>query len=409
MTAFSSLPADIVLPSVLALVLLLVQLPAVLILLSRLVLGPLRQLPLEPRRSTPDQIGKVSVVVPTLNEAERITPCLTGLTRQGYEVREIIVVDSRSQDGTVDLVKAAQRTDPRFRVMTDDPLPADWVGRPWALHNGFLYSSEHSEWILGIDADTQPQPGLVSSLISTAEAQGYDLLSASPQFILQYPGEFWLQPALLITLVYRFGAAGSTLTGSERILANGQCFLIRRSLLTDLGGYTSARRSFCDDVTLARYAAQHGAKVGFLDGSKVLKVRMYEGAVETWREWGRSLDLKDASSPGQKWGDLWFLLMVQGIPLIATLLLTSFVLQGYTSVPILTAVGINGLLVFIRIALLWGIAPTYARPTKAFWAFWFSPLADPLAVLRIFLSSVHTPTRWRGRVYGESHGKQSTE
>ncbi|MBD2465951.1 glycosyltransferase [Oscillatoria sp. FACHB-1407] len=403
--AFGSLPADVLLPSGLALFLLLVQLPAVLILLSRLILGPLRQPPLEPRRTTPNQIGKVSVVVPTLNEAKRITPCLQGLTRQGYEVREVIVVDSRSQDGTVDLVKSAQQTDPRFRVMTDDPLPQDWVGRPWALHNGFLYSSEHSEWILGIDADTQPQPGLVSSLIATAEAQGYDLVSASPRFILQYPGEFWLQPALLVTLIYRFGATGSTVDSPERILANGQCFLIRRSLLVDLGGYSSARRSFCDDVTLARYAAQQGAKVGFLDGSKVLKVRMYEGAAETWREWGRSLDLKDASSPGQKWGDLWFLLMVQGLPLIATLLLGWLFLQGHTSLPVLVALGLNSFLVLIRFALLFGIAPTYDRPAPNFWAFWLSPLADPLAVLRIFLSSVQTPTRWRGRVYGESYGK----
>jgi dolichol-phosphate mannosyltransferase len=32
--------------------------------------------------------------------------------------------------------------------------------------------------------------------------------------------------------------------------------------------------------------------------------------------------------------------------------------------------------------------------------FWLSPLADPLAVLRIILSAIHTPTQWRGRQYG---------
>lgn len=400
----SSLPTDFFL-STLAVVCLLVQLPAVFILLSRLLQAPLRQPPIEPRRSTPDQLGKISIVVPTLNEAHRIQPCLGGLTHQGYEVREIIVVDSRSQDGTVDLVKAAQQRDPRFRVMTDDPLPQDWVGRPWALHNGFLHSSEQSEWILGIDADTQPQPGLASSLIATAEAQGYDLLSASPQFILKYPGEFWLQPALLVTLVYRFGATGAALAGAERILVNGQCFLIRRSLLSAIGGYTSARRSFCDDVTLARYAAQQGAKVGFLDGSQIFKVRMYEGALETWHEWGRSLDLKDASLPGQKWGDLWFLLMVQGLPLLLTLGWAGAIAQGYLTLPILAALGVNALLVLIRFALLGGIISAYDRSSSSgFWAFWLSPLADPLAVLRIFLSSIQTPTRWRGRVYGDSHG-----
>ena len=42
---------------------------------------------------------------------------------------------------------------------------------------------------------------------------------------------------------------------------------------------------------------------------------MYEGAAQTWKEWGRSLDLKDASSTAQLWGDLWLLLAVQGFPL----------------------------------------------------------------------------------------------
>jgi dolichol-phosphate mannosyltransferase len=367
--------------------LVLVQLPAIAILLSRLLQGPGRQPPLSPRQPTSDLLGKVSIVVPTLNEVERIGPCLDGLSHQGYEVREIIVVDSCSQDGTVDLVKAAQQRDPRFRLMTDDPLPSGWVGRPWALHNGFLASSEGSEWILG-------------SLVSTAIAQGYDLVSLSPQFILKSAGEFWLQPALLMTLVYRFGPAGAATDSSERVMANGQCFLCRRSLLTDLGGYTSARSSFCDDVTLARYAASRGAKVGFLDGAKLLQVRMYEGVAETWREWGRSLDLKDASSVAQKWGDLGFLLAVQGLPLIALLGLAALVAAGYNSLPVLLALALNAILVIMRIALLWAIAPSYARTsTQGKWAFWLSPLADPAAVLRILLSSLRTPTQWRGRSY----------
>lgn len=381
--------------------LLLLQVPATLILLSRLLKGPFRQPPVSPLSSTPDLVGAVSVVVPTLNEAKRISPCLAGLSRQSYEVREVIVVDSYSQDATPDLVKATQKKDPRFRLINDDPLPEDWVGRPWALHNGFLYSSEQSEWILGIDADTQPQPGLVAGLVKTAEKQGYDLVSLSPQFILQFPGEWWLQPALLMTLLYRFDPAGTANQSPERVMANGQCFLCKRSVLAALGGYTSARSSFCDDVTLARYAAFQGYKVGFLDGAKVIKVRMYEGAAQTWSEWGRSLDLKDAASFSQILGDLWVLLSVQALPLLIvfTYLLISpfFFLSAF---PFQLLLGLNIFLLVIRFALLLAIAPSYDRTqSKSNWAFWLSPLADPLAFLRILLSSLHTPTQWRGRSY----------
>lgn len=385
---------------------LLLQLPAVAILMSRLVKGPSRRPPLEPQSPTPDLIGACSVVVPTLNEADRISPCLGGLTRQSYEVREVIVVDSDSTDGTAELVKAVGQTDPRFRLVNDDPLPTGWVGRPWALHTGFLESSEESEWILGIDADTQPAPGLVASLLKTAIAEGYDLISLSPQFILKYPGELWLQPALLMTLVYRFGPTGTGAESSERVMANGQCFLCRRSVLVQLGGYTSARSSFCDDVTLARFAASQGFKVGFLDGAKVIKVRMYEGMAETWKEWGRSLDLKDASSTGQIWGDLWLLLAVQGLPLP---ILFSYLLLlpslSFSVSPLVWLLGLNLFLVAIRVALCGAIASSYDRSqAMAGWMLWLSPLADPLAFWRILLSTMSRPTQWRGRSYESVRG-----
>lgn len=385
----------------LALGLLLIQVPATAVLLSRLVKGPSRQPPIEPCLATPELLAQVSVIVPTLNEAERISPCLAGLTRQSYEVREVIVVDSNSQDGTPNLVKATQQQDPRFCLLTDDPLPTGWVGRPWALHNGFLHSSSRCEWVLGMDADTQPSPGLVSSLVKTAQAEGYDLVSLSPQFILKYPGECWLQPALLVTLIYRFESAGVQTQVAERVMANGQCFLCRRSVLAQMGGYTSARSSFCDDVTLARNIAARGFKVGFLDGAKVLKVRMYEGALQTWQEWGRSLDLKDASATAQLWGDLWLLLAVQGLPLVVVI---SYLLASpdYLSPPLLLLIAVNLFLLTIRFALLSAIAPSYDRTqAKGGWLFWLSPLADPLAVLRIFLSAFRTPTQWRGRSYAQ--------
>ena len=377
--------------------LLIAQIPAVLLLLSRMMRGPFRHPPLKPKLSKCDRPNTVSVVVPTLNEVERLSPCLEGLRAQDSTLREVLVVDSRSTDGTGNLVVAAKAKDDRFQLMEDPLLPSDWVGRPWALHNGFLATSPDSEWVLGIDADTQPQPGLIASLVEVAEKGNYDLISLSPRFILKKPGEIWLQPALLMTLVYRFGAAGETGNDANRVMANGQCFLCRRSLLVALDGYTTARSSFCDDVTLARNAAAQGAKVAFLDGAKVLKVRMYDGMAETWREWGRSLDLKDAAEPGQVWADLIFLGLVQGLPLVLLAVASGLWLSGMTTLTVLGLFVTNLVLVVMRFALLLAIAPSYdLRSATGKWLFWLSPFADPAAVYRIFLSSTRQPKQWRG-------------
>lgn len=384
-----------------SLITLLFQGVATLILLSRLLPGARRTPPLTPQPDKPHFANRVSAIIPTLNEAERIKPCLAGLARQGAELREVIVVDSNSQDATPSIVKAQAQIDSRFNIINDPPLPPEWVGRPWALHNGFLNISAQSEWILGVDADTIPQAGLIAGLLTIAEERKYDLISLAPQFILQYPGEWWLQPALLVTLLYRFDSAGVDAANPQRVMANGQCFFCRRSVLDALDGYSSAASSFCDDVTLARNIAAAGYKVGFLDGAKLIKVRMYEGAKETWQEWGRSLDLKDAADPLQVWSDWLFLLLVQGIPL--PLLITALVLLnwGYGSITLLVLLGLNIFLLLLRLIILVAIASSYqpSPSSRNSWLFWLSPLADPLAVLRIFLSSVKTPTQWRGRVY----------
>ncbi|MEM8640152.1 MAG: glycosyltransferase family 2 protein [Cyanobacteria bacterium P01_G01_bin.54] len=388
--------------SALALIYLLLSGPFILLFLARLAKGARRRPPIAPQTPCPETNDTVTpnvvtVVVPTLNEAARLSPCLEGLQQQGTELREVLVVDSRSQDGTGALVQAAATEDERIRLLTDDPLPPGWVGRQWALDFGFRQSNAQSDWILGIDADTRPQPGLIAGLLAVAIAENYDVVSLSPQFILQLPGEWWLQPALLMTLLYRFESSGVDATNPERVMANGQCFLCKREVLVAMDGYTVAQGSFCDDVTLARAIAARGYKVGFLDGRRVLQVRMYEGLRETWTEWGRSLDLKDAASPGQVWSDFWLLCCTQALPLWWVLIAAGLWGSGIQTLPIALLGGVNGFLLLIRVALLGAIAPCYAG-SKPLW-FWLSPLADSLAVLRIGLSSSRQPKQWRGREY----------
>ena len=368
-----------------------VQGAALALLLVRLWPGRRRLPPVAP--AAEGEAGAVTIVVAALNEAHRISPCLDGLVAQGPVVREILIVDSGSDDGTVELVRAAMARDSRIRLLRDDPLPSGWVGKVWALQHGLQHAS--GEWVLGIDADTMPHPALAGGALAAALVYRYDAVSFAPRFRMSTAAERWLQPALLVTLVYRFGAAGTDADG-ERVMANGQCFLARRSTLLAAGGYSSARRSFCDDVTLARHLARAGHRVGFLDGSRLYDVRSYSSARETWREWGRSLDLKDATSTWRQWTDVVFLIVVQGLTLPALLaMLVAWWLGAAASVlaPLLAT---SVALLAVRMLLQRALAPSYHERGVAFW---LSPLADPLAALRIFLSTLHTPKRWRGREY----------
>lgn len=373
--------------------LLVAQLAALIVLVMRLLPGRGRRPPVSP---VPEGVTgtSVSVVVATLNEARRIAPCLEGLHRQGAPLLEVIVVDSRSTDGTPELVQEMAARDDRFRLVNDPPLPDDWIGKVWALEHGL--GEARGEWVLGVDADTEPQAGMVAGAVRAAAEAGYELVSFSPRFAGQSAAEQWLQPAMLLTLVYRFGAAGAREpVRPDRVMANGQCFLAKREVLRRHGGYAPARRSFSDDVTLARHYAALGVRVGFLDGSRLYLVRAYESVGEMWREWGRSLDLRDAASRIRQWGDVVFLLLAQGLPV---LVLLAFVVAGWPAATAVTRalLGVNGALCLTRVLLLFALRGAYDRPGMAFW---LSPLADPLAVWRIVLSTVRRPRAWRGRAY----------
>ena len=366
---------------------------AFLVLAVRLWPGRSRRPPVPPH---PGEIGDttVSVIVATLNEAARIAPCLAGLRAQRRPLLEVLVVDSRSSDGTTDLVTAAAALDPRVRLLTDDPLPQGWVGKVWALEHGLR--AARGEWILGIDADTEPAPGLVAGAVEAARRDGYSVVSFSPMFAGQSALEQLVQPALLVTLVYRGGAVGSDVD-PERLLANGQCFLARRETLLRHGGYASARASFADDVTLARHLARRGERVGFLDGSRLYRVRSYRSAGEMLREWGRSLDLRQATSAARQWVDVVYLAAVQGLPVPILVTLAIAASASGLSASALMLMLVNGALLGVRLLLLRPLSRSYDRPGPTFWLSW---IADPLAVLRIAVSTVRRRRQWRGRSYG---------
>jgi dolichol-phosphate mannosyltransferase len=374
----------------------LVQSLLALVLLARLSGGRSRRPPEAPQPEGLDG-ESLTMVVATLNEAHRVAPCLAGLSAQGTPVREILVVDSGSTDGTRELVQAAAAKDARIRLLTDPPLPRGWIGKAWALQYGTEQAS--SPWVLGMDADTAATPGCAAAVLAAARREGFDVVSFAPRFDGQTAAERWLQPALLVTLIYRSGAAGDPRVKPERVIANGQCFLAKRETILAHGGYEPVKDSFAEDVSLVRHLAKRGVSVGFLDGSRLYRVRSYTGIAQMWREWGRSLDLKDATSPLRQVWDTLFVIGAQGLSLPLAIALAA-AWPSLEPSPWRSALAVTtGILLAIRWLLLVAIAPSYERRGVTWW---LSPLADPFAALRLVISTLTRPKSWRTRSYSSS-------
>lgn len=384
------------LPPLVIIALALLQSLLALTLLARLKGGRARRPAEAPRLEGLDAPG-LTVIVATLNEARRIEPCLRGLRAQRAPVREILVVDSGSTDGTRALVEAAAKLDPRIRLVTDPPLAAGWIGKAWALQYGTELAA--SPWVLGMDADTEAEPGCAAAVLAAALREGFDVVSFAPRFDGQSVGERWLQPALLVTLIYRSGAVGDPRVDPDRVMANGQCFLARKETLLTHGGYAPVKDSFAEDVSLVRHLARRGVAVGFLDGARVYRVRSYTGIAQMWREWGRSLDLKDATGRWRQAIDTMFVVLAQGLqwPLALGLALQW---ERIPAGPWRTVLGVStGILLLVRWLLLFALMPSYERRGLSWW---LSPLADPVAALRLVVSTLRRPRQWRSRTYTPS-------
>jgi len=245
-----------------------------------------------------------------------------------------------------------------------------------------------------MDADVRPTPGLVPALIAHARARDVVALSAATRQTLSGPAEGVVHPAMLATLIYRFGIPGHAASRVAETQANGQCCLVQRDALARSGCFAAVRGSVCEDVTLARGLVAAGGRVGFYETDGLVSVAMYTGWRDAWVNWTRSLPLRD-----RYWGlhgplGLIEVVAVQALPVPLALILHRAVSCGHGDGVVRFAWIVNAGLAAMRVGVLAGMGRAYeGRP----WTYWLSPLADLPVAVSLLVSASRRTHRWRGR------------
>ncbi|MFL5657564.1 MAG: glycosyltransferase [Ktedonobacteraceae bacterium] len=331
----------------------------------------------------------VSVIVPVLNEYDRLSPCLEGLIAQGGEVTEIVVVDGGSEDSTQELVYTYAQRDRRLRLVDASPIPANWNGKAWGLQVGLRSASPDSKWILTMDADVRPGALLTRALLGRAKRAELSALSIATLQEIEGAGEGLVHPSLLTTLVYRFGIPGKAIHHVSEVQANGQCFLFRRDVLEACRGFETAHNSVCEDITIARTLVTTGHPVGFYEAGDLVTVKMYRDWRDAWRNWTRSLPMHDQFSGINTLLGWLEVALVQALPLPLFLFLVMVHAQRSWLITL------NGILAVMRIGVLFGTARAYRwRPRS----YWLSPLCDLPVAIQLGRCALQRRHIWRGRV-----------
>jgi len=177
---------------------------------------------------------KLSVVIPTRNEADNIATCL-GAFADFRDRVELIVVDNSSSDATLDLAAAAGA-----RTFVQGPERCAQRNRGW--------HEAHGEYVMFVDADMIVPSATIAEILANCETGG---------------------PALYVREVRSGSGLRLKARNFERSFYDGTCIdglrVIRRDWLERAGGYDEELIA-CEDWDLDRRLLANGVPTAITCG-----------------------------------------------------------------------------------------------------------------------------------------------
>jgi hypothetical protein len=295
-----------------------------------------------------------------------------------------VVVDDGSTDGTADVVRA--QPDPRVRLVTADPPPPGWLGKPHACATGAAATTgtrRGDEVLVFVDADVRLAPPAIAAAVALLDRHRLDLVSPWPRPLAGGSAERLVQP-----LAPWLWATTLPLRLAERsprpslAAANGQFLVVTRTAYERSGGHAAVRGEVLEDVALLRAVKRSGGRGVPVHGAGLADCRMYDGWPALRDGYAKSLWTSVGGSPTAGLAAAAALTAVWVLPALAALRGSRAGLVGYTA-------GVAGRMV--------SAAATGGRT-------WPDPLAHPLSVLLLDVLMLRSVTghrrgtlTWRGR------------
>jgi len=202
------------------------------------------------------ELPLVSVIIPVHNEVARLGPLLQSLLLQDYPFIEIVFVDDRSTDGTIDLLRAFadnfKSAGHAVNILQLESNPGPNY-KQFGLNQGILAAT--GTYLALTDADCEVPSTWVRGMAARLADTDVGLVVGPVFKRIGGPGFFYLLQAFdhAIRVMYVAGASGIGAAGG----AFGNNMIVRKTALDAVGGYQTVPFSVTEDAALVARIKHH--------------------------------------------------------------------------------------------------------------------------------------------------------
>ncbi|MFW5950814.1 MAG: glycosyltransferase family 2 protein [Gemmatimonadota bacterium] len=231
-------------------------------------------------------LPRVSIIVPTRNDAARIGSCLATLLDSVYPEFEVVVVDHASEDGTREIVEALRaRAHRPLHLIRAGPVPPGRPWRAWACLRGCREAT--GELLLFTEPGTMHDPELLTRAVSALRSESADLLTVKPRWTMHGFWERLIMPHIWLVLRARFPSARlvNRSNSPRNVVGHHQFLLFRREAYDAVGGHTQMALGTVEDLVLPQAVVAAGLRLFVVDGDAFLETKMLRGFADITSDW----------------------------------------------------------------------------------------------------------------------------
>jgi len=248
----------------------------------------------------PQQAPLISVCIPARNEEDNIRKCVEATLYQDYPNLEVIVVDDRSTDETLEILlelasllakrkEQAPSLHTQLKIINGSDLPDGWAGKPHALYQASAVA--RGEWLCFVDADTFLAPNAISACYAKALETKADLFTTLHRQITETFWEKVVMPLVMTSLSVGFSPRKVNDPKRRDAVANGQFILIKQSVYDAIGGHEKIKDHIVEDKAISEQVKWNGYRLIIADGFQVISTRMYTSFETMWEGWTKNIYL----------------------------------------------------------------------------------------------------------------------